>query len=108
MIPREHRINERLKFRAAVTVWAPGLIPAVRCTGNAITYSVYGLLIELPRPIPVGTPVTVYVSGYDIAGEATVRHSTPAGGWFRIGLEFTASLLTNRPNASSILLAKRE
>ncbi len=102
----EHRLNERLRFRALVTVSPAVPGPQVEWTGNAITYSVYGMLIELPCSIPTGAMVIVDIPGHDVAAKAFVRHSRPAGSWFRIGLEFVVPLLTGCANSQSILLVK--
>src|SRR6476660_4393723 len=104
----EHRRNERLRFRAPVTVSAPALRPELHCDGNALTYSVYGMLVELPCEIPLGTNIEVYLPEQDLRAHATVRHSRRVAHWYRTGIQFDAPLLANRATTSSILLAKRE
>jgi len=58
----------------------------------AIDISKFGLLVEAERPIRSGTLVSVQTNSA-IIGKACVRHCTPKGAKFRIGLHLPDRML---------------
>ena len=91
----ELRRHERRKFRGAVAIsWINARGTRVRVLGNCLDLSDYGMLVEVPEPIPTETEVLVQVSGFATPKAATVRHWHPCAGWFRIGLESREPLQT--------------
>ncbi len=53
---------------------------------RAIDVSKFGLLVEAESPIPSGTIVCVQSSSFTMIGRASVRHCTPKGLSYKIGL----------------------
>jgi len=68
--------------------------------------SVYGILVESPSAIAVGTKVRAKLQPTGIEGETIVRHCRQNGPWFRIGLKLVQALLLeeNVPNIEASLI----
>ena len=88
----EARKFDRHRFRSQIEVsWNAGkAVDSV--IGNCMDVSLYGMLIESPAEIAVGTKVQARVEGSIVPGEAIVRHCRRYGPWFRIGLKFREAL----------------
>ena len=59
---------------------------------SAVDISKFGMLVEAERPIRSGTLVSVQTNSA-IIGKACVRHCTPKGAKFRIGLHLPDRML---------------
>ena len=59
--------------------------------GRCVEASAGGLRMELPDPIMAGTPISFHLLQTEHAGTAFVRHCTPTGSGYVIGVEFTES-----------------
>ena len=57
--------------------------------GKLIEISVGGLRIEASEYVPVNTVIQFRVDTVDLSGSAVVRHGTPNGAKFILGLELT-------------------
>ena len=71
--------------------------------------SIYGMCVEVPVDLPVGTEVTVQVNGVEIRSAANVRYSLRSmpqlEWWFKIGLEFRKPLLgQDIPDLDAVLM----
>ncbi len=89
LAPGERRANKRLHERLAINCqvhlcWKDGLSNRV-LQAQALDVSTFGMLVEAERGIPPGTFITVQTTS-TILGRACVRHCTPKGLKFRIGL----------------------
>ena len=87
--PAETRVNKRLHERLAINCqvhlcWKDGQSNRV-LHAQALDVSTFGMLVEAERGIPAGTFITVQTTS-TILGRACVRHCTPKGLKFRIGL----------------------
>ena len=56
--------------------------------GRSLDVSEQGVGVQLPRYIPVGTPVTVRAGWLELEATATVKGSSRYKGKYRLGLEF--------------------
>jgi len=84
----EHRRHQRQRLNKAVSIFWTTADGPDSCDGNCINVSMYGLLVEIPKSIPVGTKVATQIEGTDRRFEACVRHQHKYSTWHRIGLEF--------------------
>jgi hypothetical protein len=83
--PVNKRLHERLAVNFQVHLcWKDGLADRV-LRGQALDVSRFGMLVEAERAIPPGTFITVQTTS-TILGRACVRHCTPKGLKYRIGL----------------------
>ena len=87
--PGKKRANKRLHERLAINCqvhlcWKDGQSNRV-LHAQALDVSTFGMLVEAERSIPPGTFITVQTTS-TILGRACVRHCTPTGLKFRIGL----------------------
>ena len=78
--------------------------------GKCLEMSRQGIGLELPKCIPVGTPITVRAGWLDLDGAATVRHSSRHQGKYLLGIELREALqpdiwdqivAAQEPNASA-------
>src|SRR5579875_614895 len=91
---KDQRRHERHRLRGdAELSWGSGVDAVAGVTGNCLDVSVYGILVEVPRPIPEGTIVRVRIRTSDIAVQARVKHCEPYGPWFRVGLESLKAII---------------
>lgn len=87
--PGEKGFNKRLHERLAINFqvhlcWKDGQTDRV-LRAQALDVSRFGMLVEAERAIPPGTFITVQTTS-TILGRACVRHCTPKGLIYRIGL----------------------
>jgi hypothetical protein len=82
------RLHERLALNSQLHLsWQQmprGAHRSVRA--RAIDLSKFGVLVEAESPIPSGTIVCVQSSNFTMIGRASVRHCTPKGLSYKIGL----------------------
>ena len=86
---RENGDNKRLHARLAINCqvylcWKDGQSDRM-LRAQALDVSRFGMLVEAERAIPPGTFITVQTTS-TILGRASVRHCTPKGVKYRIGL----------------------
>ncbi len=84
----EHRSHDRQKLRGPVTIFWTDTAGDESCDGNCVDVSTYGILIEVPRPIPVRTNVRIEFHQSSVCSQAHVRHFRKHGTWFRVGFGF--------------------
>ncbi|HXI42365.1 MAG TPA: PilZ domain-containing protein [Bryobacteraceae bacterium] len=87
--PAPARVNKRLHERLAINCqvhlcWQDGQTNRV-LHAQALDVSTFGMLVEAERAIPPGTFIQVQTTS-TILGRACVRHCTPKGMKYRIGL----------------------
>ena len=82
------RLHERLSVNSQLHLsWEQGRRGAQRSVrARAIDVSKFGVLVEAESPIPSGTIVCVQSSTFTMIGRASVRHCTPKGLSYKIGL----------------------
>jgi len=82
------RLHDRLSLNSQLHLsWQQvprGAHRSVRA--RAIDVSKFGVLVEAESPIPSGTIVCVQSSNFTMIGRASVRHCTPKGLSYKIGL----------------------
>ncbi len=79
------RLHERIPINRQVYLcWQDRQVNQVQ-TGRAIDISKFGMLVETDRPIQPGTTITVQTNS-TMLGSACVRHCTPSGFKYKIGL----------------------
>jgi hypothetical protein len=79
------RLHERIPINRQVYLcWQDRQTDQVQ-TGRAIDISKFGMLVEADRPIQPGTTITVQTNS-TMLGSACVRHCTPSGYKYKIGL----------------------
>lgn len=79
------RLHERVPINRQVYLcWQERQAAQVQ-TGRALDVSKFGMLVEVDRPIAPGTTISVQTNAATL-GSACVRHCTPAGIRYRIGL----------------------
>jgi hypothetical protein len=72
----------------------------------SIGASSYGMLVEVPVAIPLCTDVTIRVETAEISSTATVRHCREVCSWFRVGLKFHSTLLSEHVASLDAVLIK--
>jgi hypothetical protein len=103
----EQRKHERYRFRSPLELaWADSNGVQCSVTGTGVSVSSYGMLVEVPAAIPPGTEVTIRVETAEISGAATVRHCRQVYSWFRVGLKFHNTLLTEHVASLDTVLIK--
>jgi hypothetical protein len=76
--------------------WQPGGHGAQRSVrARAINVSKFGVLVEAESAIPSGTAVCVQSSNFTMLGRASVRHCSPKGLSYKIGLFMPDRLTRN-------------
>ena len=82
------RLHERLSVNSQLHLsWEQGRRGTQRSVrARAIDVSKFGVLVEAESPIPSGTIVCVQSSNFTMLGRASVRHCTPKGLSYKIGL----------------------
>jgi hypothetical protein len=91
------RLHERLALNSQLHLsWEQGRRGAQRSVrARAIDVSKFGVLVEAESPIPSGTIVCVQSSNFTMIGRASVRHCTPKGLSYKIGLYMPDRLTRN-------------
>lgn len=96
MIPfkSERRKYERSKFRGPVELsWIDANGEKFSALGNCVNVSIFGMSIEVPRPVPCGARVGLQTQSTAFPDAATVCHCRRYGPWFRVGLRFAAPVV---------------
>jgi len=84
----ERRRHERLRFRGAVNLtWTGPKGDSRSVTGNCVDMSLFGMSIEVPEQIPLGSEIFLHGLN-EVPQPAIVRHCRQYGPWFRVGLRF--------------------
>jgi len=81
-------LHEQLPLQGQLHLsWQPERRGAQRCVwARALDVSRFGVLVEAESSIPNGTVVCVQSSNFTMIGRASVRHCTPKGLNYKIGL----------------------
>lgn len=88
-----NRFYDRLPVKCRFSIYADDQTGQRCIMGRGINMSQSGALVEAAEPILPKTAVYVKASGLGLMGSATVRHCTPSGSKFRIGLHFPNPLI---------------
>jgi hypothetical protein len=88
--------DPRVSQRIAMRCWAKLFCEAGAgknrtILGHVLNVSPSGMLVEVLRPIAIGSLVRIQASEF-LAGRAYVRHSTRRSWRFRVGLEFATAV----------------
>lgn len=88
--------DPRVSQRIAMRCWAKlfcesGTGNSRTILGHVLNASASGVLVEVLRPLAVGSLVRIQASEC-LVGRAYVRHSTRQSWRFRVGLEFAAAM----------------
>ena len=88
--------DPRVSLRIPMQFWAKLFCEAGACKtrtilGHVLNVSASGMLVEVLRPLAVGSLVRIQANER-VAGGAYVRHSTRRSWRFRVGLEFAAAV----------------
>jgi len=91
------RLHERLSVNSQLHLsWQQERRGAQRCVrARAVDVSKFGVLVEAESAIPSGTIVSVQSSNFTMIGRASVRHCTPKGLSYKIGLYMPDRLTRN-------------
>ena len=90
------RLHERLLFDGLLHLcWEERRMGKRRINARGINRSKVGLLVEAERPIPTGTLVSVETANFTVVGRASVRHCSPNGLNYRIGLYMPDRLVSD-------------
>jgi hypothetical protein len=87
------RFHGRLPVKCRFSIYADDDTGQRCIVGRGINMSNSGALVEATEPIRPQTLVYVKADGLGLMGSATVRHCTPKGSKFRIGLHFPNPLI---------------
>lgn len=81
------RLHERFPIDAQLQIcWEEGKGVHRQVHARAIDVSKFGVQVESERAIPTGTVVNVFSANFSPIGRASVRHCTPKGMDYRLGL----------------------
>jgi hypothetical protein len=81
------RLSERLPIDAQLQIcWEEGKGVRRQIRARAIDVSKFGIQVESERAIATGTVVNVFTANFSPIGRASVRHCTPKGMDYRLGL----------------------
>jgi len=84
---KTQRLHERLACKGLLHLcWEEGKGVKRRIRASLVNKSNFGILVEAERPIATGTLVSVERANFAVMGRASVRHCTPKGLNYRIGL----------------------
>ncbi len=95
--PNPQRLHERLSVNSQLHLsWQQDGRGAQRnIRARAIDVSKFGVLVEAESSIPSGTIVCVQSSNFTMIGRGSVRHCTPRGLNYKIGLFMPDRLTRN-------------
>lgn len=79
------RLHDRIPINRPVYLCWPDRQGQQVQSGRAIDLSKFGMLVEADRPIAPGTTISVQTASA-MLGSACVRHCTPSGLHYKIGL----------------------
>ena len=92
--PSEQRIHQRLPVNYKFSIYSDHAQAGYRSVvARGINMSRSGALVEVAEPLGVGTVVYIKTTELGLMGSATVRHCTPKGSKFRVGLYFPSPLI---------------
>ena len=99
------RTHERVRFIAPVEVsWVNRAGKECSAKGNTVNISPLGMQVEVNAPIHLLAAVRVRVAGKEVMSKASVRHCRQVCSWFRLGLEFEQTLLSEGiPDLTEVL-----
>jgi len=81
------RLYERMPLNSELQIcWEEGKGVRRQVRARAIDVSKFGIQVESQRAIPTGTLVNVFNASFSPIGRASVRHCTPKGMDYRLGL----------------------
>jgi len=90
----DRRGLQRLGLAFSATLdWTGSAGNAVSVEVRGIDLSRMGAMVRSPEALPPGSVVFVNIRSHGLMGVAHVRHCTPWGRGFRIGLEFRSPLM---------------
>ena len=90
------RLHQRLPFEGLLHLcWEERRTGKRRINARGINRSKLGILVEAERPIPTGTLVSVETANFTVVGRASVRHCSPNGMNYRIGLYMPDRLVSD-------------
>ena|SRR5579862_453154 len=79
----------RIPYHAPIKIsWTSNGEPKT-AKATCVGISLGGLTLEAPEPLPIGTSVYLEIDEVHLSGSASVRHSTPRGQQFLVGLELS-------------------
>jgi len=95
--PKPQHLHERVSANSQLHLsWQPNGRGAQRSVrARAIDVSKFGVLVEAESSIPSGTIVCVQSVDFTMIGRASVRHCTPKGLSYKIGLYMPDRLTRN-------------
>ncbi len=95
--PNPQRLHQRLSVNSQLHLsWQQDGRGAQRSVrARALDVSKFGVLVEAESAIPNGTIVCVQSSNFTMLGRASVRHCTPKGLSYKIGLFMPDRLTRN-------------
>ena len=88
-----NRFHDRLPVKCRFSIYTDDQTGQRCIVGRGINMTTSGALVEAAEPIHPKTLVYVKANGLGLMGSATVRHCTPSGSKFRIGLHFPNPLI---------------
>jgi len=81
------RLYERFPIDTQLQIcWEEGKGVRRQVRARAVDVSKFGVQVESERAIPTGTLVNVFTANFSPIGRASVRHCTPKGMDYRLGL----------------------
>lgn len=81
------RLTARFPIDAQLQIcWEEGKGIRRQVRARAVDVSKFGIQVESERAIPTGTVVNVFSANFSPIGRASVRHCTPKGMDYRLGL----------------------
>jgi hypothetical protein len=90
------RLHDRLPFDGLLHLcWEDRQTGKRRINARGIDRSKFGILVEAERPISTGTLVSVETANFTVVGRASVRHCSPNGMNYRIGLYMPDRLVSD-------------
>lgn len=90
------RLHQRLPFEGLLHLcWEERGSGKRRINARGIDRSKFDILVDAERPIPTGTLVSVETANFMVVGRACVRHCSPNGLNYRIGLYMPDRLVSD-------------
>ena len=84
---RQRRLHSRIPANARLQLhWHDVRAGQRQVPARSVDISKFGVLVEVERSIPTGTIVVVYTTQGAVVGRGSVRHSTPKGLNYLVGL----------------------
>ena len=84
---KKRRLHTRIPANARLQLhWHDVRAGQRQMPARSVDISKFGVLVEVERSIPTGTIVVVYTTQGAVVGRGSVRHSTPKGLNYLVGL----------------------